>query len=103
VEPAPAAAPARRAAAPPVAPPATASGATRGRAADGPRRRPSTRGESQVPPSALGGRAYRKMPDDLVEVYSQSQSVTAVAEHYGVPRHTAQGWMNRLRDRIREE
>jgi hypothetical protein len=53
--------------------------------------------------SSLGGRAYRRMPDDLAEVYEQTQSVTAVARHYGVPRHTAQGWMNRLRERVRSQ
>jgi transposase-like protein len=39
------------------------------------------------------------MPADLADVYEQTQSVTAVARHYDVPRHTAQGWMNRLRSR----
>ncbi|WP_330186426.1 hypothetical protein KZZ52_27755 [Dactylosporangium sp. AC04546] len=55
------------------------------------------------PPADLGGRAYRKMPDDLAEVYEQTRSVTAVAKHFGVPRHTAQGWMNRLRQQVRGE
>jgi hypothetical protein len=49
--------------------------------------------------STSAGRAYRRMPDDLSEVYEELESVTAVARHYGVPRHTAQGWMNRLRQR----
>ena len=44
-----------------------------------------------------GARAYRRMPDDLAAVYAKSDSVTAVARHYGVPRHTAQGWIGRLR------
>jgi len=45
------------------------------------------------------GRAYRKMPeqDQVVAAYQQSGSVTAVAEHFGVPRHTATGWLRRLR------
>jgi hypothetical protein len=48
--------------------------------------------------AAVGGaRAYRRMPDDLAAVYAESGSVTAVARHYGVPRHTAQGWIGRLR------
>jgi hypothetical protein len=42
-------------------------------------------------------RAYRRMPDDLPTVYAESGSVTVVARHYGVPRHTAQGWVGRLR------
>jgi hypothetical protein len=42
-------------------------------------------------------RAYRRMPDDVVNTYAQLHSITALAAHYGVPRHTAQGWMNRLR------
>jgi hypothetical protein len=44
-----------------------------------------------------GGRAYRRMPDDLLEVYQRIGSVTAVAEHYQVPRHTVHGWLRRLR------
>ncbi|MFC8387032.1 hypothetical protein [Nocardia sp. NPDC057272] len=45
------------------------------------------------------GRAYRKMPDigELRATYERLGTVTAVAKHYGVPRHTAQGWMGRLR------
>jgi hypothetical protein len=42
-------------------------------------------------------RAYRRMPDDLAETYGTLKNITALAGHYGVPRHTAQGWMNRLR------
>ncbi|MFF0531164.1 hypothetical protein ACFYT3_22595 [Nocardia amikacinitolerans] len=46
-----------------------------------------------------GGRAYRRMPDvnELRAAYERLGTVTAVAKHYGVPRHTAQGWMGRLR------
>jgi hypothetical protein len=44
-----------------------------------------------------GRRAYRRMPDDVVEVYQASGGATALARHYGVPRHTAQGWLRRLR------
>jgi hypothetical protein len=47
--------------------------------------------------STSGGRAYRRTPDDLLETYAQAGSITAVADHYGVPRHTAQGWIGRLR------
>ncbi|WP_157171067.1 hypothetical protein [Nocardia araoensis] len=46
-----------------------------------------------------GGRAYRRMPDvnELRATYERLGTVTAVAKHFGVPRHTAQGWMGRLR------
>jgi transposase-like protein len=54
-----------------------------------------------IAPSAPGGRACRRLPEDLAEVYERRQSVTVIAGHYGVPRHTAQGWMNRLRERVR--
>jgi hypothetical protein len=47
--------------------------------------------------SAGGGRAYRRTPDDVAQVFGKVGSITAVAEHYGVPRHTAQGWIGRLR------
>jgi outer membrane biosynthesis protein TonB len=44
-------------------------------------------------------RAYRRMPDDVVEVYRQAGGATAMANHYGVPTYTAQGWLRRLRQR----
>jgi hypothetical protein len=44
------------------------------------------------------GRAYRRMPDDFAAVYRQAGSASAVAEHYQVPRHTANGWIRRLRE-----
>ncbi|WP_216918032.1 hypothetical protein [Nocardia noduli] len=49
--------------------------------------------------SEQASRSYRKMPDadELSELYEQLGTVTAVAKHYGVPRHSAQGWMGRLR------
>ncbi|MBV7708158.1 hypothetical protein NOVA_35825 [Nocardia nova] len=45
------------------------------------------------------GRAYRRMPDaaELRSLYQRLGTVTGVAKHYDVPRHTAQGWMGRLR------
>jgi hypothetical protein len=44
-------------------------------------------------------RAYRRMPDpaELKATYLRSRTITGVAEHYGVPTHTAQGWVSRLR------
>ncbi|SRR6266536_2448797 len=44
-----------------------------------------------------GERAYRRAPADLVPVFQEVGGVTAVARHYGVPRHTAQSWVRRLR------
>ena len=45
-----------------------------------------------------GERAYRRAPDDLVQVFGEVGGVTAVARHYGVPRYTAQSWIRRLRN-----
>ncbi|MEU5695072.1 hypothetical protein [Actinosynnema sp. NPDC020468] len=44
-------------------------------------------------------RTYRKMPDpaEVLAAYRETGSITRLAEHYGVPRHTAQGWAGRLR------
>lgn len=44
-------------------------------------------------------RAYRRMPDadELRAAFDRIGTVTGLAKHYGVPRHTAQGWMARLR------
>jgi hypothetical protein len=55
-----------------------------------------------LPAVTDGGKAdrpYRHMPDaeEVKRVYESVGSVTALAKHYEVPRHTAQGWMNRLR------
>jgi hypothetical protein len=47
--------------------------------------------------AAGGERAYRRAPDDLAQAFQQAGGVTAVARHYGVPRHTAQSWVRRLR------
>ncbi|AVT28477.1 hypothetical protein C6361_02015 [Plantactinospora sp. BC1] len=42
-------------------------------------------------------RSYRRAPDDLAQVFNQAGTVTAVADHYGVPRHTAQSWVRTWR------
>jgi hypothetical protein len=44
-------------------------------------------------------RPYRRMPDpeEMMVVYQQYGTITGLAEHFGVPRHTAQGWASRLR------
>jgi hypothetical protein len=46
-----------------------------------------------------GDRPYRQMPDpaELQAIFDKVGTVTGVAAHYQVPRHTAQGWMSRLR------
>jgi hypothetical protein len=47
--------------------------------------------------SASRERVYRRAPEDLAEVYQQAGSAAALADHYGVPRHTAYGWIRTLR------
>ncbi|MEV0041150.1 hypothetical protein [Streptomyces sp. NPDC050804] len=44
-------------------------------------------------------RPYRKMPDadEVKGVFLETGSVGKVARHYGVPRYTAQSWVDRLR------
>jgi len=48
-------------------------------------------------PAAAGSgeRVYRRMPDDFAAVYAQTGTTAAIADHYGVPRYTAQGWVGR--------
>jgi hypothetical protein len=50
-------------------------------------------------PAVTAPRAYRRMPDpeQVMDVYRQTGSITGVAEHFGVPRHTVAGWARRLR------
>lgn len=48
--------------------------------------------------ATASGRAYRRMPHDFATVYQQTGSAAAAADHYGVPRHTAHGWIRRLRE-----
>jgi hypothetical protein len=91
----------------PVARSTTRSRRSRGAAAKtekaGPKKSVATRGRRRG--AAAGGeepkagRAYRRMPeqDDVVAAWQQSGSASAVAEHFGVPRHTATGWLRRLR------
>jgi hypothetical protein len=44
-------------------------------------------------------RAYRRMPppEDVIAAYRQVGTVSGLADHFGVPRHTVQGWARRLR------
>jgi hypothetical protein len=105
---APASAPAITAApapAPASAAPATRTRQTRGRrgrkAAEPPAK--ATRGRRRAAASTAeapkAGRAYRRMPaqDDVVAAWNESHSASALAAYFDVPRHTAQGWLRRLR------
>ena len=49
--------------------------------------------------SAGGERAYRRMPDpdEVMAAYEEVGTVSGLAEHYGVPRHTVNHWARRLR------
>lgn len=59
----------------------------------------ATRNASAVTSRGKTDRAYRRMPDpaEVKATYLASRTITGVAEHYGVPTHTAQGWISRLR------
>jgi hypothetical protein len=59
----------------------------------------TTRSMAVVASRGRTDRAYRRMPDpaDVKATYLASRTITGVAEHYGVPTHTAQGWISRLR------
>jgi hypothetical protein len=49
---------------------------------------------------ASGKRAYRRMPDPakVLAAYAKTGSLSALAAHFDVPRHTVVGWARRLRD-----
>jgi hypothetical protein len=51
------------------------------------------------PTNAKSERSYRRMPDanELLSAYQDADSVTELARRYGVPRHTMNGWLSRLR------
>ncbi|MGC4807700.1 hypothetical protein [Micromonospora sp. DT233] len=64
----------------------------------------STRGrqDPSPPPGAADERTtrnYRRMPEvaGLVRAYREAVSVTELARRYGVPRHTMNAWLGRLR------
>ncbi|GIJ49063.1 hypothetical protein Val02_59490 [Virgisporangium aliadipatigenens] len=65
-----------------------------------PRRRGRGRAKAAEPvEEARTSRAYRRMPDpdEVVAAWEQTGKVSALAEHFDVPRHTATGWLRRLR------
>jgi hypothetical protein len=100
-------APAEPAAAPePSAPPTRAGRSTRARKAGrkapakkAPSRSRQAGSEKAAGQSATGRRAYRRMPEagDVLAAYREVGGTTALARHFGVPRHTATGWLRRLR------
>jgi hypothetical protein len=59
---------------------------------------PAPTGKTSASPS---DRTYRRMPKtaEVLAAYEQIGTITGVAKHFGVPRHTAQGWMTRIRKR----
>jgi hypothetical protein len=59
----------------------------------------SRRVKAVAAPALAGTRAYRRMPDpeQVMDVYHQTGTITGVAEHFNVPRHTVAGWARRLR------
>jgi hypothetical protein len=59
---------------------------------------PSRRGTAPATATTTP-RAYRRVPEaeQVMDVYRQTGSITGVAEHFGVPRHTVAGWARRLR------
>jgi len=56
-------------------------------------------GEKAGGQTATGRRAYRRMPEagEVLAAYREVGGTTALARHFGVPRHTATGWLRRLR------
>jgi hypothetical protein len=71
-----------------------AAGRTRGRAA----KKQATKATRRRA-RAEGARPYRRMPDpaEVLAAYEQIGTITGLAEHFGVPRHTATAWARRLR------
>jgi hypothetical protein len=79
--------------------PVKAVRAERRRSASQPIVRPARRGRARAEAAAPSERNYRRMPpvDDVMAAYHEAGSVSALADHFGVPRHTVQGWARRLR------
>jgi hypothetical protein len=47
--------------------------------------------------AATGRRNYRSMPADFADMFRQTSSAIALADHHQVPRYTAQGWITTAR------
>jgi hypothetical protein len=75
----------------------------RGRKATAEAPKKATRGRRRAAAAeeapAKAGRAYRRMPaqDEVLAAWNETRSATQVANHFDVPRHTATGWLRRLR------
>ncbi|MFE6229387.1 hypothetical protein [Microtetraspora glauca] len=67
--------------------------------AAGPQDGPKPAAVPALPDEKQTERPYRKMPDadEVRTVFLKSRSVGKVAQHYSVPRYTAQAWVDRLR------
>jgi hypothetical protein len=67
--------------------------------ASSPQRSRAAKPIASVKAVADGERAYRRMPPaaEVLGAYRQVGTVSGLAEHFGVPRHTVQGWARRLR------
>ena len=57
------------------------------------------RGRPAKTAAVAEARAYRRMPpnDEVVAAYYQVGTINELADFFGVPRHTANGWLRRLR------
>jgi hypothetical protein len=90
--------------------PATTSASTRtprrrasaeAKAAQTPAGRPRRAGAARQAAAPVEGRerVYRRMPpaEEVMAAYQQVGSVSGLADHFNVPRHTVQGWARQLR------
>ena len=71
-------------------------------AAAGRRGRKATKAAKPAKPAAADAdsdRVYRRRPpaEDVLRAYEQVGTISGLAEFYGVPRHTVQGWARRMR------
>jgi hypothetical protein len=62
------------------------------------RRRVAAAGQAAAPVESRE-RVYRRMPpaEEVMAAYQQVGSVSGLADHFNVPRHTVQGWARQLR------
>jgi hypothetical protein len=62
-------------------------------------RRRGAAAKTSATTTAAPKREYRRMPpeEDVVAVWAATHSASKVADHFDVPRHTATGWLRRLR------
>jgi hypothetical protein len=79
------------------APAGKRAAAPAGKRAAAPAKKQAPAKRTRAADTTAPGRVYRRTPDDLAAVFEQVETVAGVAAHYQVPRHTAQGWVSRLR------